>query len=407
MMSSPFVTSRIPPLVFGAGMRTTIKEHIEGVVLGAGAPPSPRVLLISGRAVASSSRFDELRHSLASGFTVDHRTVHGEPSPDQVNAIVHAGQAAPPDIVVAVGGGSTIDTGKAVAAAFSLPDPIESYLEGVGDKTPTGAKLPFVAVPTTAGTGSEATKNAVLSRTGPDGFKKSLRHDNYVPDLALVDPELTIDCPRSVTAASGLDAFTQLLEAYLSTKASVFTDTLCESGMYAFASGFPEVLADGGNVEARSAVSYAAFLSGVALATAGLGLVHGLASPIGARAPVPHGVVCGALLAPVLQASLPSIDGVALGKLARVADIIDRASGRHGPIVPAAGEPLLAAATRSRAEAALAAIEDWVGAADLPGFSEFGLDAVGARAAAAEAGHKNHPAKLDQESIKALVLGRL
>ncbi len=452
MIDSPFSTTRIPPLVFGPGSRTSLAAHVDRVVWagdvsghndGHKLPRTPArsrtagttdaggasstfrpVLLISGRTISQSTYFAEIVDDLAARFEVDHVGVHGEPSPEQVNEIVELRRTSPPHLVIAVGGGSTLDTGKAVAAGFALDGPIEDYLEGVGDKSPHGAKLPFVALPTTAGTGSEATKNAVLSRIAASGgFKKSLRHDNYVPDLALVDPELCVACPRPVTAASGLDAFTQLLEAYLSTGATPFTDALCESGIHAFASGFHKVLNNGSDVIARSSLSYAAFLSGVTLATAGLGLVHGLASPIGARAPVPHGVVCGALLSPVLRAGFPDLGVATVRKLARVSDLIEDAE--DGAERADAAEQLTegtadanqaagarrtgaeGATVRARAEAALAAIDGWVAAAGLPRFGDFGLDEAAARAAADEAGHKNHPARLDQTTVETIVLSCL
>ena len=155
-----------------------------------------------------------------------------EPTPGIVDEAVKKTVSFDPDVVVAIGGGSVMDAGKAISAMLPLVEPVKNYLEGVGTKPAhPGVKVPFIAIPTTAGTGSEAAKNAVLSETGENGYKRSLRHNNFVPNVAIIDPALSITCPPATTAASGMDAFTQLLESYLSTAGNAVTDALAYEGL--------------------------------------------------------------------------------------------------------------------------------------------------------------------------------
>jgi alcohol dehydrogenase len=192
-----------------------------------------------------------------------------------------------------------------------------------------GPSTPFIAVPTTAGTGSEATKNAVLSVQGPEGFKKSFRDECLVPEYALIDPDLLTTCPPELTAADGMDAFTQLLESYLSIQANPFIDALAWSGMGAVKQGLFAAWA-GNEPEAalgRGAMAYAALLSGITLAQVGLGSVHGLASPLGAYFPIPHGVVCGTLVAAATEINIRALQArephhPALAKYAQVGRLL-------------------------------------------------------------------------------------
>jgi alcohol dehydrogenase class IV len=290
-MVKPFQFARIPAIVFGSGSVSKLCDQILRFGKTAVIVTGSNSFMRSG---AAARLFENLEQHKIS---YRHITVGGEPSPELVDSSVRSMDTFDPGVVVGIGGGSVLDAGKAISAMKGIGESVTRYLEGVGDLEHPGTKIPFIAVPTTSGTGSEATKNAVISRTGPEGFKRSLRHDNFVPELALVDPELTLNCTPAITAASGMDCFTQLTEAYLSDKASAFTDALALEGLKALKRSLKRCFNDGSDIQARSEMSYAALTSGICLANAGLGTVHGFASSLGGLFDIPHGVVCGTLMA--------------------------------------------------------------------------------------------------------------
>jgi alcohol dehydrogenase class IV len=288
-----FTNSRV---VFGAGSASCLTEWFSEGREG-------EAVIITGRSLADSdflnSRTDELKKA---GIPYRHFTIHGEPDIDTVDRITVELKGAAVSRIAAAGGGSVIDTGKAVSAMILEDGSVADFLEGVGTKKPSGRKVPFLAAPTTAGTGAEATKNAVICRRGPDGFKKSLRHDAFVPDIAVIDPRLSAGCPPDVTAASGMDAFSQLVEAFLSLDSSPLTDALALSGIERFFDSFLTVCQDEpDNISLRGDLAYGAWLSGAVLANAGLGTVHGLAGPMGGFFDIPHGTACANLLPGVLK----------------------------------------------------------------------------------------------------------
>lgn len=315
-----FDISATPEIVFGAGKIDTLPDR----VLSYGR----RVLLITGKRSfingahypALLNRFDQLSIEWKEG------SVEDEPTPDSVDDLKNAFFHFNPDVIVAIGGGSVIDAGKAVSAMLTVSGSIRDYLEGVGDKIHCGTKIPFIAVPTTAGTGSECTKNAVISETGPAGFKKSLRHKNFVPNHALIDPALTLECPPCITASSGMDAFTQLLEPFLSDLANPFTDALALRGLEQVSMHLTRSFYHGDDLQARTDMSLAACLSGICLANAGLGLVHGFASSIGGLYPIAHGLVCSTMMYPVNKITVEKMRAIsptstAMSKYARVGKI--------------------------------------------------------------------------------------
>lgn len=219
------------------------------------------------------------------------------------------------DCVISIGGGSVIDSGKAVSAMLTEEGSIEDYLEGVGTLKPKGTKIPFIAVSTTAGTGSEATFNAVIKSSGKSKFKKSLRHSNFVPDCVIIDPQLYYDCPTSIAAASGLDALSQLLESYISTKSFLYTDILAEAAISKILSALPVVATNRTECSysekykaAWSNMAFASYISGITLSNAGLALVHGIAGPIGGLYDAPHGAICGTLLGECMKATILNLE---------------------------------------------------------------------------------------------------
>jgi alcohol dehydrogenase class IV len=290
-MVKAFQFSRLPLIYFGTGKISLLS----GLIKRYGA----RIILVTDQnSFLRSPGFEMLRDSLSNaGISYLPVTVATEPSPDLIDNHVIRFRGEPIDAVVAIGGGSVIDTGKALSAMLYNEFSVREFLEGVGNREHPGIRLPFIAVPTTAGTGSEATKNAVISEVGSDGYKKSLRHENFVPDIAIVDPDLTVSCPPHITAAGGMDCFTQLIEAFLSVKSNEYTDALAIEGLKAVSSSLLDCFLNGENTDARSGMSFAALTSGICLANAGLGAVHGFASSAGGLFNIPHGVLCGTLMA--------------------------------------------------------------------------------------------------------------
>ncbi|MRR21395.1 iron-containing alcohol dehydrogenase [bacterium] len=290
-MVNPFQFARLPMIYFGSGKIGELPRIVSNY--------GKSVLLVTGSHSFMDSPhagrlFDLFRRG---GISLQHVPVPSEPSPEIIDETVQKFRGGEINVVVSIGGGSVIDAGKAISAMLNTPGSVKDYLEIIGTRDHPGTKVPFIAVPTTSGTGSEATKNAVISSVGKEGFKRSLRHDNLVPDTALVDPELTLNCPPAITAAAGMDCFTQLTEAYFSTKSNEYTDALALEGIKAVKRSLVRSFTHGDDIDARSDMSFAALTSGICLANAGLGAVHGLAGTIGALYDIPHGVVCGTLMA--------------------------------------------------------------------------------------------------------------
>ncbi|ABD05656.1 Iron-containing alcohol dehydrogenase [Rhodopseudomonas palustris HaA2] len=394
-MILPFSIARLPRIEFGAGAIARLPSL--AAVYG------KRLLLVTGaRSFDHASYTAPLLAALRDqSFSIARVPIRGEPSPEMVDDAVRECRRAEIDVVIGLGGGSALDAAKAIAGLLKPGNSVMDHLEGVGPELPyRGPATPFIAVPTTAGTGSEATKNAVLSRHGPDGFKKSFRDEALVAEIALVDPELLAGCPPALIAANGMDALTQLLESYVSTRANPFTDALALSGLRAVRDG---LLAwyDGGDAagEARTQMAYASLLSGICLAQTGLGSVHGLASPLGAFFPIGHGVVCGTLVADATRVNIAAMEArapqhPALAKYAEIGRLLCGGSG--------------SGAAQDR-DALLRTLRHWTQRLSLPRLSSLGVAAADVdRIVAASRGSsmKTNPVVLTDDEIRLIVTSR-
>ena len=286
-------------IVFGPGTLAKAGELLDELLPK---ESSRRVLLVCGLSAARSEPlFDVLQ---AAGIGAEVFSVSAEPTVATVGLAVGLARASEVAAVIAIGGGSAIDAGKAIAAMATNPGELTDYLEVIGaGRRIEQPSLPYLAIPTTAGTGSEVTRNAVIA--SPDHrVKVSLRSPLMLPRVALIDPELTRTLPAALTASTGLDALTQVIEPLVSSKANPLADAVCREGIRRAAASLRTAVREPENLAARTDMCLASLCGGLALANAGLGAVHGLAGPIGGMFPAPHGAVCARLLPEVMRANI-------------------------------------------------------------------------------------------------------
>ncbi len=371
-------------IMVGAGQATELPAVLAGL--------GSRVLVCTG---ANPARHAGLLAGL--GLPALMFQVAAEPTVELARTAAQAAREHGADVVAAIGGGSVIDAGKAVAMLLGNGgDPLD-YLEVVGSgREITQPSVPCVAVPTTAGTGAEVTANAVLA-VPAHRVKVSLRSRLMIPRVALVDPLLTLSCPPPVTAASGLDALTQCLEPFVSVKASPLTDGLAREGLRRAGTGLRAAYANGDDLRARADMAVCSLSGGIALANAKLGAVHGLAGVIGGTADVPHGVACAALLAPVIEANVR-----ALRSGQATADILARY---------AESAQLLTGDPAASIEDGLAWIRETLTLLAVPGLAAFGLGRGQAEAVAAKAmtssSMQGNPVALSHDDLEAILLEAL
>ena len=335
-------------IIFGQG---TVKEV---------APMASKMgncaLLVTGRNV---ERAGPLSGSLKNaGMKIVTFSVSGEPTIELTIEGVELARQNASDIVIGMGGGSVIDTAKAIAALLTNSGDITDYLEVIGRGKPLSRpSAPCIAIPTTAGTGAEVTKNAVLT-SQEHKVKVSLRSPTMLPDLAIIDPELTYSMPPSLTASTGLDALTQVLEPFVSVKSNPLTDIICIEGLKRAARSLHRAFKDGSDTKAREDMAIVSLFGGLTLANSKLGAVHGIAGPMGGMFPVPHGVICARLLPFVVEVNVRSLQ---------------RHNSQQYLLRYDQVAQVLTGKTNAKAEEGTARIHDLCDALDIPGLSDFGI----------------------------------
>lgn len=391
---SPFTFTKVPTIHFGIG------KVLQLPILIRQRGGKTLLLVIGKTSLQRSGRLNAIQASLTDAeISVQVAICQGEPTTQFIDDVCNQYRNTGIDAVAAIGGGSVVDAGKAISAMLPHQNSILDHLEGVGKGIPhSGRKLPFFAVPTTSGTGGEVTKNAVISEVGEAGYKKSIRHDNLVPDAVIIDGDLLVGCPRSVTAACGLDAFTQLVEPYLSPSATPLTDAIAWSGLEAFKSSFLLACGEGAdNPHVREKMAYASLTSGIALANAGLGIVHGLASPLGGYFPIPHGVACGTLVGVALELNWQALqdrgqDSIAIAKMSRLGKLLSEKAGYDDDWYGRACGDI---------------VQQWVAQLDLPRLGTYGVQPCDLDKILSGTRNRNNPIELSSTEIREILERRL
>ena len=394
-MTVSFSFARVPPIYCGMG---TLKE----ITAWLRSRNAESVLLVTGRAsLEEMGQLSVVQRLIDdAGAKHEHVVCAGEPSTELVDRTTQQWFGRGIDAVVGIGGGSVIDFGKAIAAMIPHGNSVLDHLEGVGrGLAHNGITLPFLAIPTTSGTGGEVSKNAVLSHVGPDGYKKSLRHDNFVPSAVILDGSLMTGAAADVTAACGMDAFTQLLEPFLSPTASPLSDAIVWSGLEHLVPNLRRACGEGStDPQVRLNMAYGSLCSGIGLANAGLGIVHGLAGPIGGWFPMPHGVICGTLMGAAQQQNWSALKQrdpghPAVERMARVGRLMP--GGSHLSDNSAAVDHLTQC------------LLDWVEELKIARLGDYGITHGDLDRIVEAANNRNNPVALTPSEIKTLLEARL
>lgn len=390
-----FHFSHWPQIHSGPGVITKLKAHL---------PDLESVLWVTGGKEGHNSAYMNTFFELSKIVIKPSHRVHisQEPSPQDIDQICHRFQDKEYKTkitkVVAIGGGSVIDAAKALSAMLVTQHSLLDYLEGVGKGLPLPDNiLPFIAIPTTSGTGSEMTSNAVFSEIGIHGYKKSIRHDKLIPTEIWLDANLTTSCPPLQTACCGLDAFTQLLEAYLSSKSNVLTTTLAEKGLALIIENLEAACSDGAkDLKVRGELAIASMLSGTCLANAGLGIVHGIAGPMGGYFNIPHGVACANLIAQANQTTLNALirdkQHQSLDKMAKIGRLCT-----HDQNLSSA----------QYCQALVDTLFQWQEKFKIPRLSEYGLNEHNIAPLIQSSSNRNNPVLLTDKEIAEIVIAGL
>ncbi len=353
-----------------------------------------RALLVCGnRSLRESGRLEQATNELrdAGVKVVVYDAVMGEPTLAMVQEGIETARAAEVEVVIGIGGGSAMDTAKAIAGLYGHPGTVSEYFDGA--RQIEGGGLPWIAIPTTAGTGAEVTKNAVLM--SPESKRKaSLRHEGWFASVALVDPELTLTAPPSVTAASGSDALVQAIESYTSIGAMPITDALAAEAIVRIGRALERAYRDGQDLEARADMLYGSTLAGMALANARLGGVHGMAHPLGCRYHIPHGVVCGLLMPYVMEYNL------------------EYATSRYAQVARLLGVDTKGVSTHQAAQKAVERVRELISAVGIPAhLADFGVThrelPVIARESLPSGSLKHNPRPLSAADIESILSAAL
>jgi len=391
-MVTTFSFSKVPEIQFGIGKIELLSKKAKQF--------GKKALLVTGKSsfVQSSKGKWLLKKLESENIRFELINITSEPSADLIDEICNKYRQNSFDVIISIGGGSVMDAGKAISAMLPEAGSVKLFLEGnpLGRPHP-GVKIPFIAIPTTAGTGSETTKNAVLSEVSEKGFKRSLRNENFIPDIAIVDPELCVTCPPYVTAASGLDAFTQLFESYISIHASTMTDALAYEGMHWIVNSLNKAYKNGNDISARSNMSYAAMLSGITLTNAGLGTVHGFASAIGSFFEIPHGIICGSLLGEVNKRNIEKLQNNKMGN-----GILTKYSKIGELFCNEKNKPEL------YYQSALAeALIKWIEELKIPKLGKYGLTKDDLEKIISKTDNKNNPVDLNKDDLAGILKKRI
>lgn len=381
-----FSITSTPDFLFGCGSANQLPEKIQ--LYG------NKILLCTGKSTLNQVYGSEVESKLkSSDIDYSHVIIGSEPTSQLIDSICSDYNSHEIAAIVAIGGGSVIDAGKAIAAMLPVGGTIVDYLEDVGTKQHPGTKLPFIAMPTTAGTGSEMTKNAVICDREA-GYKKSLRHDNFIPDIAIVDPEFLKNCPADILAGSGLDALTQLIESYTSTKSNIYTDSLAFDAIIDLVKALPKAFSGDRSDVVVEALAYAAMISGITLANAGLGLVHGFATTIGGLYDIPHGVICGTLVGEINHRMLQKAkEDNNIGLLQKYSKLGMALAQTEGVAVAS--------------DLFVNNIGELVHTMNIPKFSEYGIAHSELNNIVTNTGHKNNPIQFDNDELTNILKARL